>query len=185
MYFSCYPSWLLLPVLKKKRGSMNGDPKLYKILDELGIKYEYHEHPPGPTVKEALKYWKDIDSTHCKNIFFRNHKGNRHYLVIMEHSHELDIHDLEKRLKQGKLSFASPRRLQQYLGLEAGSVSVFGLINDDEDHVHVFLDEQLQHAEKISFHPNLNTASLVISYDDFITFLNWSGNSYEFLSLYD
>ncbi|HOW25210.1 MAG TPA: prolyl-tRNA synthetase associated domain-containing protein [Bacteroidales bacterium] len=164
---------------------MVGDPKLYEILAELGIPFEYHEHPPGYTIEEALKYWKDIDSTHCKNIFFRNHKGDRHYLVIMEHSRQLDIHDLEKRLKQGKLTFASPERMNRYLGLQPGSVSLFGLIHDREDHVHVFFDEKLQSAKRLSFHPNLNTASLVITFGDMIKFLTWAGNSYEFLRLYD
>ena len=164
---------------------MNGDPKLYEILKELEIDFEYHEHPPGPTIEEALKYWKDIDSAHCKNIFFRNHKGNRHYLVISDYRYQLDIHDLEKRLKQGKLSFASPKRMMKYLGVEPGSVSLFGLINDEEDHVHLFIDESLKNAEKISFHPNINTASLVITREDFIKFLEWSGNGYEFLKLYD
>lgn len=164
---------------------MNGDPKLYKILEELDIDFEYHEHPPGPTVEEALKYWKDIDSAHCKNIFFRNHKGNKHYLVISDHRYKLDIHDLEKRLKQGKLTFASPKRMMKYLGIEPGSVSLFGLINDEEDHVHLFIDENLKQADKISFHPNINTASLVISVEDMMKFLEWSGNSYEFLKLYD
>lgn len=164
---------------------MNGDPRLYEILEELGISYEYHEHPPGPTIEEALKYWKDIDSAHCKNIFFRNHKGNRHYLVILDYRYQLDIHDLEKRLRQGKLTFASPKRLKTYLGLEPGSVSLFGLINDKEGHVHVFIDENLQKADRISFHPNINTASLVITQEDMVRFLDWSGNSYEFLQLYD
>ncbi|MEE4256463.1 MAG: prolyl-tRNA synthetase associated domain-containing protein [Bacteroidales bacterium] len=164
---------------------MNGDPRLYHILDELGIAYEYHEHPPGPTVEEALKYWKDIDSAHCKNIFFRNHKGNRHYLVISDHRYKLDIRDLEQRLKQGKLTFASPRRLKKYLGLEGGSVSLFGLINDEENHVYLFIDENLLKEEKVSFHPNINTASLVISIEDMKRFLEWSGNGYEFISLYD
>ena len=150
---------------------MNGDPGLYKILDELGIEFEYHEHPPGPTVEEAMKYWKDIDSAHCKNIFFRNHKGNRHYLVISDHRYQLDIHDLEKRLKQGKLSFASPKRMMKYLGIEPGSVSLFGLIHDSEDHVHLFIDENLLKEEKVSFHPNINTASLVISVEDMKIFL--------------
>jgi len=159
---------------------MNGDPKVYEVLKSLSIDFEYHEHPPGPTVEEALKYWKDIDSVHCKNIFFRNHKGNRHYLVIMEHSRELVIRDLEQRLKQGKLTFASPKRLKKYLNLEPGSVSVFGLIHDEEDHVYVFLDESLKKAEKLSFHPNLNTASLVITFDDLIKFIEWSGSGYEF-----
>ncbi len=164
---------------------MNGDPRLYNLLDDLGIEYEYHEHPPGPTVEEALKYWKDIDSAHCKNIFFRNHKGNRHYLVISDHRYPLDIHDLEKRLKQGKLSFASPKRLMKYLGLTPGSVSLFGLINDTEKHVYLYIDENLLKAERISFHPNINTASLVIKKEDMIRFLEWSGNGYEFIRLYD
>ena len=164
---------------------MNGDPEVYQVLNELGIQFEYHEHPPGPTIEEALKYWKDIDSTHCKNIFFRNHKGNKHYLVIMDYRALLDIHDLEKRLKQGKLTFASPERMRKYLGLEPGSVSLFGLIHDQEDHVHVFLDEELKKAERLSFHPNLNTASLVIRFEDMMKFLRWSGNGYEFLKLYD
>ena len=164
---------------------MNGQPELYKVLAELNIPFEYFEHPPAPTIKEAKKYWKDLVATHCKNIFFRNHKGNKHYLVILEHTQALDIHDLEKRLKQGKLSFASPKRMLKYLGVTPGSVTPFGLINDQENHVHIFLDENLKKAESISFHPNINTASLVISFQDFERFLARIGNSYEYLKLYN
>lgn len=156
-----------------------------ETLRELGIEYELHRHPPLPTIDEAVKYWKTMAATHCKNIFFRNHKGNRHYLVIIEHKQNLAIHDLEKRLKQGKLSFASPKRLQKYLGVEPGSVTPFGLINDTENHVHLFLDENLKQAEQISFHPNQNTASLIVDLSDFIKYLDWTGNSYEFIKLYD
>jgi Ala-tRNA(Pro) deacylase len=162
---------------------MNGDPRLYKILEDLDITYEYHEHPPVPTIEAAMKYWYRIKSTHCKNLFFRNHKGNRHYLVILEHSNRLAIHELEQRLRQGKLSLGSEKRLMKYLGLTPGSVSPFGLINDQDNHVHVFLDQTLQSAEKLSFHPNINTASLIISYHDFIKFLEWSGNTWEFIDL--
>ena len=164
---------------------MNGDPKLYKILEEQDIPYEYHEHPPAPTVEAALEHWKDINSTHCKNLFFRNHKGNRHYLVVLEHRRQLNIKDLEEKLKQGKISFASPKRMERYLGLSAGSVSAFGIINDLENHVHLFLDEALQSATRISFHPNENNATLVISFASFLRFLETSGNSYEFIALYE
>ncbi len=159
--------------------------KVLEILDELNIDYDIHEHPPVPTVEEALPYWDKIDATHCKNLFFRNHKGNRHYLVILRHDRLLNIRDLEQRLKQGKISFASPKRMEKYLGLSGGSVSVFGLINDSENHVHLFLDEALEKAEKITFHPNENTSTLGISRSSFLAFLQWSGNSYEFIKLYD
>ncbi len=80
-------------------------------LKELEIEYEIFEHPPVPTVEEALPYWNKIDAIHCKNLFFRNHKGNRHYLVILKHERQLIIRDLEQRLKQGKISFASTERM--------------------------------------------------------------------------
>lgn len=164
---------------------MNGDPLLYKRLHELEIGFEYHEHPPAPTIEVAVEYWKDIkETTHCKNLFFRNHKGNRHYLVILDHSRNLAIHDLEKMLRQGKLSFASPERMMKFLGLKPGSVSPFGLIHDTEHHVHLFLDEQITKLPSISFHPNDNTASLVIKFSDFLQFLDATGNTYEFLPLY-
>jgi Ala-tRNA(Pro) deacylase len=162
---------------------MNGPKEIYKVLENLEIKYEYYEHPPVATVEEAIIHWKNINATHCKNIFLRNHKGNRHYLVIIEHTQKLAINDLEKRLMQGKLSFASDKRLIKYLGLEPGSVSPFGLINDTENHVYVFIDSDLKNTDKISFHPNINTATLVLDFRDFECFLNWSGNSYEFIKL--
>lgn len=164
---------------------MRGQKELYDLLSQLGIDFEYHEHPPLATIDDAITHWKDYNSGRCKNIFFRNHKGNRHYLVILEHLQKLDIHDLEKRLKQGKLSFASDQRLKKYLGVEPGSVSPFGLINDSDKHLHLFIDENLLAEERLAFHPNDNTATLVISKHDFLRFLKYVGNSFEFLKLYD
>ncbi len=163
---------------------MNGQNIVYKYLEDLEIKYEYLEHPSAPTIDIAKQYWKNLDAVHCKNLFFRNHKGDNHYLVIFNCDKELAIKDLEQRLKQGKLSFASEKRMNKYLGLKPGSVSPFGLINDVENHVYVFFDKHLLEAEKISFHPNENTASLSISQSDFRKFLENIGNSYEFIDLY-
>ncbi len=122
---------------------MNKRTEVISYLNDRNIPFELFEHPPVPTVEEALPYWKDIDASHCKNLFFRNHKGNRHYLVILDHRRQLNIRDLEQRLKQGKISFASPKRMERYLGLSAGSVSAFGIINDQDKHVHLFLDAAL------------------------------------------
>ncbi len=155
--------------------------KVFNRLNALNIGFEVHEHPALDTIEMALEYWKHIDSMHCKNLFFRNHKGNRHYLVIIKDTTPFSIKSLEKKLKQGKLTFGSEKRLMKFLGVKAGSVSPFGLINDEEHHVYLFLDEQLQKADKISFHPNDNTASLVINYADLLKFLDESGNGYEFI----
>lgn len=162
-----------------------GDLRVYNTLQTLGIPFDYHEHPPASTVGEALKYWTHIEAAHCKNIFLRNHKGNQHYLLIIHYLHTLNIHQMEQRLRQGKLSFASPTRLKALLGLDPGAVSPFGLINDRENHTHLFIDNYLRGTERISFHPNDNTATLVIPTKGFIKFLDWVGNTYEFLELHD
>lgn len=163
---------------------MNGDKKLYDLLNELNIQFEYIEHPPAPTIEIARQYWAGHDAQHCKNLFFRNHKGNKHYLVILNCDCDMDIHTIEKMLHQGKLSFASEKRMMNYLGVTPGSVTPFGLINDTEHHVHVFVDKNLQNASRISFHPCINTASLIISKEDFIRFLDYTKNTYEWLELY-
>jgi len=163
---------------------MNDRVRVFDFLKALDIKFEMIEHPPVPTITEAMKYWKDVDAVHCKNLFFRNHKGNKHYLVIFNAHQQLAIRDLEKRLKQGKLSFASEKRMAKYLAIQPGSVSPFGLINDVENHVYVFLDSNLKSSRKISFHPNDNTASLVLSFEDFKKYLEKMGNSYEYIDLY-
>jgi Ala-tRNA(Pro) deacylase len=164
---------------------MRGQKELYELLERLSINFEYHEHPALSTIEDAKIHWKDYNSGRCKNIFFRNHKGNRHYLVILEHLRLLNIKDLEQRLRQGKLTFASDERLYKYLGVEPGSVSPFGLINDSQHHVHLFIDEKLNEFDRLAFHPNINTATLVISKTDFLKFLAQTGNSYEIIRLYD
>lgn len=163
---------------------MNGDPRLYELLRRLDIRFEYIEHPEAPTIAIAKQYWAGHDARHCKNLFFRNHKGNQHYLVLLDCDAEMDIHAIEHRLHQGKLSFASPERLMRYLGVKPGSVTPFGLINDVEHHVIVFVDANLRTAERLSFHPCVNTASLIIGRDDFVRFLDRSGNSWQWLEVY-
>lgn len=159
--------------------------QVFDALKKLDIPFEVHYHPPTPTIEDVLQFWDLNETMHCKNLFFRNHKGNRHYMVVFHCLKNLNIRDLELRLRQGKLTFASPERMQKYLGLSPGSVSPFGLLNDREKHVYVFVDKNLLNYPRLSFHPNDNTASLSISTNDFVRFLKSSGNGHEFLELYD
>ena len=152
-------------------------------LSSLGIACERFEHPPVPTVEEAQKHWAGIDAAHCKNLFLRNQKGNRHYLVIIAHTRRADLRAVANQIGDGKLSFASPERLMTYLGVTPGSVSPAGLINDREHHVRVFLDRDLKSAERISFHPNVNTATLTVAFADFLRLLADCGNPVGYLDV--
>ena len=164
---------------------MVGQPQVYETLNRLGIAFDYYEHPEAPTIEIAAQFYRGEGTTLCKNLFFRNHKGNRHYLVIMDSRHPMDIHDLEHRLHQGKLSFASEERMMRYLGVRPGSVSLFTLVNDANHEVTLFVDRNLLDATKVRFHPNDNHASLVISVEDMMKFIKSIGNPYEILDLYN
>lgn len=162
---------------------MKSANEVYLFLNELGIPYKIHKHPAVSSVEEALKYWKDIEAVHCKNLFLRNQKGNKHFLYITLHDKNLDIKVLQEKIGSGKLSFASEKRLDKYLGLDKGAVSPFGLINDEEDHVLVYMDENLKNAENIAFHPNSNQATIVLRFEDFMKYMEKVGNQYQFLPL--
>ena len=148
---------------------MNGvrEPIL-TALQALDIPYELFEHPPVHTADEAAIHWQSIPGAAVKNLFLRNKKGDRHYLVILGIDKQADLRQLVKAIGDDRLSFGSPERLQKYLGVTPGSVIV---------------DSDLRTAERLIFHPNDNTASLAISGVDFVRFLEDRGNSVRWVKL--
>lgn len=152
-------------------------------LAALGIAFDRYEHPPIATGDEGLEHWADIDAVHCKNLFLRNQKETRHYLVILPVTRRADLRAVADQIGDGKLSFASPERLAKYLGVTPGSVSPFGLIHDHDRHVRVFLDRELKGAERISFHPNINTRTLVLAFADFERFLAATWNVVKYVDV--
>ncbi len=156
---------------------------VYEVLAKLQIASERHEHPPVFTVEEANRYWAGIAAVHCKNLFLRNKKGTINYLVILEQAKQADLKRLADRLVDDRLSFASSERLMTFLGLTAGSVSPFGLINDGRRQVQVVIDADLKAADRIAFHPNVNTATIVVAWSDFQRFLAWCGNPVRYVAI--
>ena len=157
--------------------------KVYEALAGLAIPFSRREHPAVFTVEEAAAQWVGIPGAHCKNLFLRNKKGNRHYLVIAEASKRIDLKSLAKILRDDRLSFASDERLMRCLGLLPGAVSPFGLLNDGTKQVIVVVDSGLGQAGHVSFHPNVNTATITMTVADFEKFLAWRGNSVRRIAL--
>jgi Ala-tRNA(Pro) deacylase len=162
---------------------MDPAPPVYAALDALGVRYERHEHPAVFNAEDASRIWDPIPGTQCKNLFLRNKKGDRHYLVILEISKRADLNDLVKVVGDDRLSFGSPDRLMARLGLTPGSVSPFGLINDADGSVRVIVDRDLRGQERLIFHPNINTASVVVSWNDLERFLTTRSNSVRIVDL--
>lgn len=153
------------------------EEQLYAILDAMGVTWTRHTHPPVFTVEEAERHWADIPATHCKNLFLRNQKGKHHYLVVVRADKRVDLKEVAQAAGEDRLSFASAERLMKHLGLAPGAVSPFGLVNDAGRAVRVVLDEDLRQSASIAFHPNVNTATIALSFADFERFLAARGNT--------
>jgi Ala-tRNA(Pro) deacylase len=156
---------------------------IFAALDALGIGYDLFEHPPVHTGDEAAMHWQNIPGAAVKNLFLRNKKGDRHYLVILGIEKQADLRHLVKVIGDDRLSFGSPERLQKFLGVTPGSVSALGLVHDADRAVRVIVDSDLRHAERLIFHPNDNTASLTITGGDFVRFLEHRGNTVRWVKL--
>ena len=150
---------------------------LYRLLDALGIGYTVTEHEAAFTVEQADRLYGHLPGAHSKNLFLRNKRGTRHYLVVAESHTPVDLKALKARLEESTLSFASPERLRRFLGLTPGAVTPFGLIHDAERAVEVILDRGLLTHEWLNFHPNRNTATLTVSQEGFQRFLAHTGHA--------
>ncbi len=159
------------------------EEKVYRVLESLGISFVKYEHPPVFTVAEARQHWANLAGARCKNLFLRDEKGKRHFLVIVEHEKPVDLKKLAQMVGEKRLSFASAERLERYLGVDPGAVSPFGLIFDQKKEVEVLIDSDLEKATTIYFHPNINTVTIGLSLADFKKFLAWTGNYLRFLRL--
>jgi Ala-tRNA(Pro) deacylase len=161
----------------------DGPAQVYSALDALGIVYLRYEHPPVFTGEDAALHWADIPGRGIKNLFLRNKKGNRHYLVILPIEKEADLRRLVKVIGDDRFSFGSAERLAEHLGLTPGSVSPFGLLNNPSHSVQVVVDAELRGAGRLIFHPNLNSYSVTIADEDLARFLSSTGHVVRWLKL--
>jgi Ala-tRNA(Pro) deacylase len=160
---------------------MIGQSIVYEVLDKFNIDFKYYESPRDFSDEDDGSFWKKINATRCKNLFMRNHKGDRHFLIISDYYRKVEIKVLEQKLKKGKISFASQKRIDKWIKGMPGAISVFNLFNDTQNHVMVYIDESLKQKLVLTFLPNELNALLAISFNDFLDLLHKSGNEFEFI----
>lgn len=143
---------------------MFGEEHILQVLAGLNIPYQCCHHPPVFTVAEARQYENpQPGDAHAKNLFLRNKRGNRHFLLVVEENQTVDLRVLAEFLRETGLGLASSDRLQSILGVAPGAVGVFGLVNHSKHAVVVVLAQGLTTAGRVGFHPNVNTATVLIS----------------------
>lgn len=160
---------------------MYGKQEIKTFLEEREIPFEWVEHAAVYTIDEmealGLEDMEDI----AKNLFLRDQKGKRHFLIVIKGHKQANLKELGERLGVGRLSFASEERLEKYMKLKKGSVTPLGILNDEEREVEVFFDEDFL-GKTIGVHPNENTASVYLSTEDLLEIIREHGNALEIVS---
>lgn len=149
---------------------------IFKILDELKIKYDILEHQAVYTVEEAKQLEDMIEGLGCKNLFLTDKKGN-HFILVLEENKKANLKELAKLLNVSKLTFASEEALQEILGLEPGSVTPLSIINDKEKKVLLIIDNDIVD-KKILVHPNTNTKTMSIEFKDIEKLIEHTNHKY-------
>lgn len=148
----------------------------FEFLDTHGIAYIRHDHPAVYTVEEADQLVPDLPGAKTKNLFLRDDKGKRHFLVLVPSDKRVNLKALKEVLEVKRISFGSPERLKKHLGIEPGAVSLLAVYNDGEHKVEVVMDRDLWEADTFLFHPLVNTSTLVIKKADIERFLEVTGH---------
>jgi len=152
---------------------------LFEILDKLEIKYEFLEHEAVYTVDEAKELDNMLEGIGCKNLFLTNKKG-KYFLVMIHEDKRANIKEIESLVDCKHLSFGKEEDLKEVLGLEAGSCTPLGIVNDKENKVVLVFDKDLVD-KKVLCHPNKNTATLSLEFSDLIKFIEYLEHKYLYM----
>ena len=153
-----------------------GKKEIYSLLEEKGISHKIVEHEAVFTMEAMEQAGIDKFGCICKNLFLRDAKGKQHFLVSVPDEQRVDLKALGEQLGTSKLSFASAERLEKYLGVAQGSVSPFGILNDESASVIFAAAHALEAESVIGVHPNDNTATVFLSFADLKAIIEEHGN---------
>ena len=155
------------------------EKKLANWLANHNIHFTLHAHPAVFTVPEAKIHSDHIAGAHCKNLVLKNRKSGQLYLITIPYDKSLDLKLFRKMISAPKVRFADENDLSEVLGITPGAVSPLGLINDRENEVIFWIDQNIWNAELICCHPNINTETLQIPKEDFHNLIKFTDNIYE------
>lgn len=137
--------------------------KVFDALDGMGIPYQVIEHRAAFTVEDMDNLIDDSKNEIAKNLFIRDDKKKRFFLIVVQKNKHADFKKIRAQLDTNPLTFSSEELLWRFLGLNKGSVTPFGILNDTENRVEVVFDRDIMSLERVGVHPNDNTATVWIS----------------------
>lgn len=145
------------------RGRTATEMACYAMLDRLGIAYDRVDHAPAATIALCQQVEAHLGAKICKNLFLCNRQKTEFYLLLMQGDKVFKTKYLSAQLHTARLSFADGADMERLLGLQPGSASVLGLMNDTERRVHLVIDRPVLAEEAFGCHPCVNTSTLRFS----------------------
>lgn len=156
---------------------------IVKRLDELGISYDLKHHKPAFTMEDFNGLGINDNDEICKNLFLRDYKGKRHILVVIKGSKQADLVLIREEIGSSRLSFASDERLYNHLKTSKGSVSPLGLLFDENESVEVYFDSDIKSMPTVGFHPNDNSYTLFMSFNDTVKYINSTSHEINYIKV--
>ncbi|MEG1710701.1 MAG: YbaK/EbsC family protein [Clostridia bacterium] len=141
-------------------------------LDNLSIQYTLLRHEAVFSCEESREKIKVENCCACKNLFVKDTKSGFYYLIVLRSDKRADLRSLCSYVGAKRFVFASDEQLKEKLNVAYGMVSPFGLLNDKEGKTRLMIDEDLLNSERVKFHPNNNTATIVLNVIDFIRYID-------------
>lgn len=149
--------------------------KVVNKLKELGITFQIVEHEPALTTEQADSFIEGIEGVRTKTMFLTNKKKRNFYLVIMDDAKRLDMDVFKDIVEEKQIKMASTETLNDKMMLPPGVVSPFGLLNNENKDIQVYVDQEIVFEERMSFHPNTNEKTIFVKTEDLFTFLKEIG----------
>ena len=157
--------------------------KVIDAMESMNIQYDIIEHPAVYTIDEMDKLNIDSNNEVVKNLFVRDDKKKRYFLIVLQKNKQVNLKEIRNELNFRPLSFASEEDLKKYMELSKGSVTPFGILNDTDCMVDVVFDKGILLFERIGVHPNDNTATVWICPKDLEFIIKNHGNSIRYLNI--
>ena len=150
-------------------GRLPKELSTYDLLDKLKIPYWRLDHDATATIEACRDVDKLLDIEICKNLFLCNAQKTDFYLLMMPGRKKFKTARLSKQIGSARLSFAGPDYMEEFLNITPGSVSVLGLMYDNNLRVKLLIDRDVVvHHKFVGCHPCINTSSLKIRTQDIL-----------------
>ena len=157
--------------------------KVFDYLSEMNIDYDIVEHSAVYTIEDMENLNIDADNQVVKNLFVRDDKKKRYFLISVQKDKRVDLKALRTKLDSKPLSFASESAMQEILGLDKGAVTPLGILNDANCIVEVVLDNDIRRFHHIGIHPNDNRATIWIKPEDLETVIKKHGSTFSYVEI--